>query len=110
MIPGGGAGAGDAGGGGATAGGTEGGGDAGGGGGGGGGTGELAVAPVTGGGGGRLIGVTHPERSKIMNSSAFSCAESSVRTAQQPGNTFPAFVAGSPGNPVDAESLTCKAV
>jgi len=45
-----------------------------------------------------------------MNSSAFSCGESAVRVAQQPGNTLPALVSGSPGNPVDAESLTCRAV
>jgi hypothetical protein len=58
-----------------------------------------------------LIGFTHPERSKIMNSSAFSCGESWVRTAQQVGNTvLPVPVAGSPGNPTDAESFTCKAV
>ena len=59
--------------------------------------------------GGRSIGVTHPERSKIMNSSAFSCAESPVRAEQQVGNTV-LPVDGSPGKPVDAESLTCKAV
>jgi hypothetical protein len=46
-----------------------------------------------------------------MNSKAFSCGDSSVRVEQQPGNEFPALVAGSARNPViGAESLTCKAV
>jgi hypothetical protein len=56
------------------------------------------------------------ERSKIMNSSAFSCGDKAVRAAQQPGKAVRvtggvAVVAtGSPGNPVDAESLTCNPV
>jgi len=58
----------------------------------------------------KSTGFTHPERSKIMNSRAFSCAESAVRVEQQPGNAFPALVDGSPWKSVDAESLTCRAV
>jgi hypothetical protein len=50
------------------------------------------------------------ERSKIMNSSAFSCGESAVLAAQHAGKALPELVAGSPGNPVEAESLTCKPV
>jgi hypothetical protein len=66
---------------------------------------------VGGGVGGKSTGFTHPERSKIMNSSAFSCGESPVRAEQQVGNTvLPVPADGSPGKPVDAESLTCKAV
>jgi hypothetical protein len=38
------------------------------------------------GGGGRVTGTTHEERSKIMNSSAFSGPDSAVRFAQHPGN------------------------
>jgi hypothetical protein len=45
-----------------------------------------------------------------MNSSAFSCGESAVRVEQQPGNTLPALVSGSPGKSADAASVTCKAV
>ena len=50
------------------------------------------------------------ERSKIMNSRAFSCGESAVLVAQQPGKEVPELVAGSPGNPTEAESLTCRPV
>jgi hypothetical protein len=57
-----------------------------------------------------VTGTMQAERSKIMNSSAFSCADKAVRAAQQPGKVVPELVAGSPGNPVEAESLTCRAV
>ena len=57
------------------------------------------------------FGVRQDDMSKIMNSMAFSCGESAVRVAQHVGNTvLPVPVDGSPGKPVDAESLTCKAV
>jgi hypothetical protein len=73
------------------------------------------VAPGVGGGdAGRSTGITHPERSKNMNSSAFSCGESSVRAEQQsvapPNDAAGLATTGSPGNPVEAESLTCRAV
>jgi hypothetical protein len=61
-------------------------------------------------GGGRLWSLMQDERSKIMNSSAFSCCESAVLTAQQAGKVVPADDVGSPGKPVEVESLTCKAV
>jgi len=50
----------------------------------------------------------HEERSKIMNSRAFSCGDRAVRAAQHPGKLFPAEVEGSPGKSVETGSLTCK--
>jgi hypothetical protein len=57
-----------------------------------------------------VTGTMQAERSKIMNSSAFSCADKAVRAAQQPGKLFPEVVDGSPGKPTEAASLTCKPV
>jgi hypothetical protein len=72
---------------------------------------------VGGGVGGKSTGFTHPERSKIMNSSAFSCGESAVRVEQQLGNDVivvpvvpPPTLTGSPGKSVVAASVTCRAV
>jgi hypothetical protein len=64
--------------------------------------------------GGRFKGITHAERSKNMNSSAFSWGESSVREEQQsvvpPSDAAGLATTGSPGNPFDEESLTCREV
>jgi hypothetical protein len=62
------------------------------------------------GGTGRSMLLMHDERSKIMNSRAFSWADSAVRLAQQPGKLFPLAEVGSPAKPVDAASPTCRAV
>jgi len=67
---------------------------------GGGGAGGGAAATTGGGVGCTATGVTQPDRSKIMNSSAFSCGESSRGSAQQTGNMFPLLESGSPGKSV----------
>jgi hypothetical protein len=59
---------------------------------------------------GTLLELMQEDRSKIMNSSAFSCGDRLVREAQHPGNALPPLVAGSLSKPTDTESLTCNAV